>query len=163
MWKLHKMQYDRRRREISEILKWNWKNRNKRVKPVKYFNKKKSEFLLKKLFYSNIWKKFKTKFEKLLSWEYVSLVKKEQKLLRNRNFLNSQNYISSEIKEFKLYYYSKEKIKHFKKSKIMIDKIEKDLFEQFYINFLKIIWKNNKKTWYRIYLWNKFLYLVKKK
>ena len=159
MWKIYKMQNNIRRREISEIIKWNWRNQNKVIKYVNNFNK---EFLLKKLFYSNVWKKIKIKFEKLLRWEYVSLSKKEQELLINRNFLNSQNYISSKIKRFKLYYYSKEKIKNFKKSMIMIDKIEKDLFEQFYINFLKIIWKNNKKTWYRIYLWNKFLYLVKK-
>ena len=154
MWKLQKMEYDRKRREISEIIKWNQK--------IKHFNNKKSNTLLKNLFYKNIWKKFKKKYERLLGWEYVSLITKEKKLLRNKNFLNSQNYISSEVKKFKLYYYSKEKINHYKKSKIMISKIEKDLFEKFYINFLKIIWINKKQSWYKVYLWKRFLYLVKK-
>ena len=159
MWRAQKMQYDRRRREVAEIIRWSWRNRK-----IKHNSKKnKSSKLINKLFNKNVWKKSWTKHEKMLKWEYVSLTKKEQILLRNKNFLNSQNYISSKEKEFKLFYYSKEKINNYRKSKILINKIEKDLFEKFYINFFKLFWINKNIFWHRIYLWNKLLYLVKHK
>jgi hypothetical protein len=156
MWKLQKNQYNRKRREIAEIVRWSRRQKNRENN-----SRKKAMNIFKKIFSQKFWRKNKTKFEKLMLWNFIQLNKKDRNLLKNRNFLNSQNYISSYSKKYKLFFYSKEKRTKLKKSKIMINKIQKDLFENFYINFLWLLWKNKIIHWYKIYLWNKFLYLIK--
>ena len=105
----------------------------------------------------------KIRMDRLNWWKFVYLLDWWLKIINNVSFLNSQNYISSSKKDFRLFYYSKEKRKNYNKSKILISKIEVDNFEKIYIKFHNLIWFKKKTKWYTVHIWTKFLYLVKNK
>jgi len=97
------------------------------------------------------------------TWDFIPLQRNEIHKIYNVNFLNSQNYITWNNRNFRLFYYSKEKRQNYIRSKILIKKINVDTLEKMYIKFHNLAWLQKKTKWYKIYGDTKFLYLVKNK
>lgn len=106
----------------------------------------------------------KRRIEILLNkWNYVELNDKDKSILKNINFLNSQNYITSQNNNFQLFYFSKEKRNSkFINGKIIIWNIKIDFLEKVNVKIRDYFWVNQHNQKFRIYLWNKFLYLNNK-
>ena len=100
--------------------------------------------------------------EKLLEWKYIVLNNNDIKLIKNKNFLNNQNYIWSNNKEIFLFFHSKWEINFdFKNWKALINKINiEDFYNLKFLFYKKISSKINYNK-YKIFIWKKYFFILK--